>query len=434
MPFKSAQPMKKLAALAILVFSMSPLVTAQTESTIYSFKGGRDGASPAASLIADSAGNLYGTTSAGGGSGNCGTRGGRPVGCGTVFELTPPAQSGGRWTETILYVFQGGTADGVGPVAPLVFDAAGNLYGTTFNGGASKVGTIFELTPPVQQGGAWTESVLYTFSGGDPSSGLVFDPQGNLYGEAFPSNGSPQIFELSPPVVQGGSWTFNVLYTFATFAQGTTPVGGIVLDAGGNLYGTCAGGGTGSGGGCPGGTNCGLVFKLVKPATQGGAWTEKVLHNFTGTNGDGSTPESGVIFHNGNQLYGTTAYGGNGIGDGTVFELSLAAGVWTETTLYQFDRTISGFRPEGGVVFDRQGNLYSDTYFSLGSAGGEVFKLSPPAVQGNPWTLTNLYDFTCGNDGCYTLSRVIFGKGNLLYGTTGLGGIAGDGVVFRITP
>jgi uncharacterized repeat protein (TIGR03803 family) len=149
------------------------------EKVIYNFKGGSDGAAPFSGLIADSAGNLYGTTADGGGT-YCNGQG-----CGTVFELTPPATQGGAWTETVLYSFQGGNA-AAGPEASLIFDAAGNLYGTTYGGGASSDGTVFQLTPPATQGGSWTETVLYSFKGGSdgeyPVASLIFDPAGNLYG------------------------------------------------------------------------------------------------------------------------------------------------------------------------------------------------------------------------------------------------------------
>jgi uncharacterized repeat protein (TIGR03803 family) len=153
-----------------------------SEKVLYSFSGGSDGANPVGALVADKAGNLYGTTSQGGSS-NC------TAGCGIVFELTPPATRGGVWSETVLCRFTGGS-DGAAPESNLTFDAAGNLYGTTASGGgASHAGTVFELAPPSTQGGAWTETVLYSFAGGSdgksPVAGLVFDAAGNLYGTTF---------------------------------------------------------------------------------------------------------------------------------------------------------------------------------------------------------------------------------------------------------
>jgi len=423
----------KLVVLLVLVFTMSALVAAQKEATIYNFQARYDGAEPVG-LIADSAGNLYGTTYQGGGSHNCGGNGTAPIGCGTVFELIAPTHSGGHWTETLLYVLRGGTTDGVGPSSPLVFDQAGNLYGSTLNGGASGLGTIFQLTPPAQPGHAWTETVLYSFGsseGGGPR-GLAIDTEGNLYGEANGADTDGQIFELSPPSAPGGSWTYSSLISF-TGANGADPNGGLILDAHGNLYGATFAGGTGTGLGCPGGNNCGLVFELVKPATEGGTWTERVLYNFTGTNGDGASPFGGVIFHGGNHLYGTTAYGGNDIGDGTVFELSPGPDGWTATTLYQFNRNTGGFRPDAGVVFDHQGNLYSTTTFSADN-GGEVFKLAAPASAGDPWAFALLYDFNCTTGGgCSPLSTPV-NRGNQLFGAAYSGGTAGAGFIYGIIP
>jgi uncharacterized repeat protein (TIGR03803 family) len=424
-----AQPTTKLSALAILVLTMSALAMAQQETTIHTFKSGLDGANPSASLITDSAGNLYGTTAAGGGSINCGARSPHhATGCGTVFELTP--QGDGQWSYTILYAFQGSSTDGATPYTPLVLDAAGNLYGTTYFGGASNLGVIFELSPPGSGGGPWTESVLYSFVNGNPSSGLVFDAQGNLYGEGGAPNADGQIFQLSPPAVAGGSWTFNALFTFPEDGTlGAEPIGGLVVDAGGNLYGG-AGLGGGAGPGCPGEVNCGLIFEVVRPTTAGGAWGQKVLHYFTGS--DGADPLGGVVFHNGNHLYGTTSDGGDDIGDGTVFELSPAAGGdWTETLLFKFNRYAdTGFRPSTGVVFDSQGNLFSTTYFApVGGSG--VFEVSPGAAHSDSWTFSNLYDVNCT---CYGISSLTFDKANVLYGTSVYAGSDGFGVVFAIIP
>jgi uncharacterized repeat protein (TIGR03803 family) len=415
----------KLAAPLVLSFCISSVAAAQKEATVHTFKGGSDGAQPVASLISDSAGNLYGTTSSGGGSPNCGPAGSE-IGCGTVFELTPPSAGVDRWTETVLYAFQGETTDGAGPAAPLVFDASGNLYGTTRGDGQNNHGVIFELSPPADSGGAWTETVLYNFAVGYPTGGLAVDSDGNLYGETT----LPEVYELSPPSAPGGAWTFTDLKTFTTEAGGESPIGGLALDKKGNLYGTSSSGGNGASKGCPVST-CGLVFELVKPTT-GSTWKERVLYNFTGQNGDGATPYSGVVFHGENYLYGTTINGGNGTQIGTVFELSFKSGTWTETILYDFNAA-TGRAPMAGVVFDPKGNLYSTLYYGL-DGGGEVFELSPPAEAGNPWTYTDLFDSNCGADGCYISTGLLLNKAGVLYGTTQAGGTSKDGVVFSVIP
>jgi uncharacterized repeat protein (TIGR03803 family) len=280
------------------------MALAQQERVLYSFRGGRDGRFPApyAGLVADAGGNLYGTTSQGGGSRNCGTSGGIVIGCGTVYEVSPPAAAGGPWTEQVLYAFQD-RADGGGPGATLAIDAAGNLFGTTETEGANGNGTVFELSPPATQGGAWTFSVLYNYvdyDNGFNPNGVVLDQAGNLYSEEYgypDSNGN--IFELSPPASQGDPWTYTLLYSFqgAAVGDGSWPRGSLVFDSQGNLYGA-----TNWGGQTCSWQECGIVFELVKPSSPGGAWTEQVLYSFTGGN-DGAQPYSGVVFRGAN-LYG----------------------------------------------------------------------------------------------------------------------------------
>jgi|HubBroStandDraft_5_1064220.scaffolds.fasta_scaffold02516_6 hypothetical protein len=417
------------AGIALMVLAGSMLAAAQQEAILYSFHGGNDGASPAAGVITDGKGHLFGTTLEGGGSLACGRDDGEVIGCGTVFELGAPLVNG-HATETILYAFPGG-ANGAGPYTPVVFDSAGNLYGTTASAGASKTGLVFELSPP-QGSGPWTESVLYNFAGDSgPLSGVIVDSQGNLYGEAVGPRGSEgTIYELSPPALPGGAWTYTNLFSFPSGGkQGEGPSGGLVSDSRGDLYGTTQSGGTGEGPGCPGGGPCGVVFELVKP-TSPGAWTEKTLYNFTGTNGDGGTPESGVTIHQG-LLYGTTAYGGNDIGDGAVFSLSPPAPGkgWTETTLFQFDRYTGGFRPESGVVFDKAGNLYGSTNFAL-EGEGEIFQLSPSG-QGDSWGENTVYNFGCGSGACAPVGNLL-SYGDWIYGAAG-GGQPGLGVIYKVS-
>ena len=259
---------------------------------------GTDGARPQAGLIFDAAGNLYGTTFYGG-SLSCD----RPSACGTVFELSPPAAGRTAWTEMVLHSFINYT-DGARPAAGLIFDAAGNLYGTTYEAGVSHYGTVFELSPPAAGRTAWTETVLHSFAGAGgavPAAGLIFDSGGHLYGTTYVGGVSDYgtVFELSPPTAGRTAWTETVLHRFAG-TDGTNPVAGLIFDAAGNLYGTTLGGGV---------SDYGTVFELSPPAAGRTAWTETVLHSFAGT--DGANPAAGLIFDAAGNLYGTAAWGGN---------------------------------------------------------------------------------------------------------------------------
>jgi uncharacterized repeat protein (TIGR03803 family) len=416
--------------------------------SLYDFQGGGDGWGPSAILIADKSGNLYGNTTNGGtGSTFCSFDG-----CGTIFELQPPAQPGGPWTKTILYNFQG-IPDGYWPSAGrMVMDKSGNLYGTTQFGGSAPYGygTVFELSPPSQPGGPWTETILYNFTGGNdggvPANGLVADAAGNLYGTtndggAYGQEGSGTIFELSPPPVGGGAWAETTLYSFQQIKDGDEP-NELTLDGKGNLYGTrtadnilCT----------PGNPKfCGSAFELQRRGTN---WQMKLLHQFQGKN-DGSSPWSGMIFDALGNLYGTTiGFGGNiSTAGGIVYELSPPAGStgpWNETILYTFSGGADGGQPLDFLIFDPQGNLYDTTFYggntscNLGLGCGVVFKLAPPSQQGEPWTETVLHTFLGGTDGQDPSAALTWGKNGALYGTaTGGGGSescnGGCGTVFDV--
>jgi uncharacterized repeat protein (TIGR03803 family) len=257
--------------------------------TLYRFKGRKDGSAPYAGLIFDKAGNLYGTTEFGGAYGK-----------GTVFELTPNGD--GTWTESVLHSFTHDGKDGYAPIAGLVLDPAGNLYGTTLGGGAyGNYGTVFQLTPAGD--GSWTESVLHSFARGDgiyPIARLIFDRAGDLYGTTGGDDAYERgtVFKLTPQ--QDGTWTESVLHAF-NGADGRYPWAGVIFDAAGSLYGTTYHGGDHDA--------FGTVFKLTRNKDE--SWTESVLHSFDYA--DGSNPSAGVIFDAGN-LYGTTYNGGDGGG------------------------------------------------------------------------------------------------------------------------
>jgi uncharacterized repeat protein (TIGR03803 family) len=339
---------------------------------------------------------------------------------------------------------------GASPYAPLIFDGAGNLYGTTTDGGAHGYGTVFELVP---EAGGWSERVLYSFRGGSdggfPSGGLVFDSAGALYGITNFDNGScfgtppycGTVFKLTPSSSDG--WTESVIYSFKGGSDGVSPVGALVFDTAGNLYGATGGGGNT---GCEGG-GCGTIFKLTP--TSGGGWTESVLYRFAGSpNGDGAGPNGSLIFDSAGALYGTTGIGGScftfNLGCGTVFKLTPSSGGgWTESILYRFTGGADGIFPNGSPIFDSAGNLYGAT-IEGGNTGcqvsgcGTVFKLTPSS--GGNWTESVLYAFTGGNDQGPGTALIFDSTGNL-YGTTSGGPTENPllpcqycGTVFELTP
>lgn len=411
-----------LAILTLSLLGTGTSVFAQQERALHNFGNDRDGQQPRAALISDAAGNLYGTTITGG-----------AVDGGTVFELTP--KTGGGWTEKILHSFQNNGKDGYWPVASVIFDAAGNLYGTTYQGGTGLCtsndnvigcGVVFELSP--KTGGGWTEKILHSFSYGTdgrfPYASVIFDKKGNLYGttESGGVNGFyGTVFELIPKA--NGDWGEELLHSFdINGTDGYNPYSTLIFDAARNLYGTTWFGGS------PG--DYGVVFELTPAA--GGLWTETVLHGFLSDTNDGTTPYAGLIFDAAGNLYGTTV-GAGVYGFGTVFELTpKTGGGWTETVLYNFGAgTDDGEAPYGRLIFDHAGNLYGTTIGGGNSSdGGTAFELTPSA--GN-WTETVLYRFSDGYTGGPDSGLILDVKGNL-YGTTVYGGPDDAGTVFEIRP
>lgn len=399
---------------AVALMTLAGVGTASAsakETVLYSFACGTDGCGPAGTLARDAAGNLYGATATGG---NLACSVAESYGCGTVFELTP--NSGGGWTETVLYSFTAGT-DGALPYSGVVLDASGNLYGTTSLGGGGTLcgygalgcGTVFKLT---YSNGGWTETVLYSFSGGtdgsNPISGLVLDKVGNLYGTTVTGGGRAYgtVFELSP--ISGG-WTESVLYSFTNGSDGYAPESSVVFDHLGNLYGTAEVGLYGGG----------TVFRLA-PSASG--WTESTIWSFSGGY-DGSGP-TGVIVHEG-ALYGTTSAGGD-YNLGTAFQLTPAIGNWTMNVIHAFTGGNDGGEPLAGLVAGQR-DLYGTTLYGGYYLFGTVFRLTPPKGNGE-WTETVLYNFTGGSDGGNPDSPLTIGPGGL-FGLTDLP----HGLVYEIT-
>ena len=383
------------------------------ELVLHNFGSGFDGVQPNyGSLIPDSAGNLYGTTEFGGAHA-----------CGAVYELSPT--QGGGWTETVLHSFINDGVDGYNPVSGLIFDNAGNLFGTTNYGPG--YGTVFELSPA--QGGGWTEKVIYVFTGpndGRYPRGLAFDSSGNLFGTTANGGiycslfqGCGTVFELSP--TQDGGWTETVLHSFGDGMDGVTPLAPPIIDSAGNLYGTTSAGGLGPGNG--------TVFEL-SPA-EGGGWTFTTIYEF-GALPDGQQPWTGpLVFDSARNLYGTTAAGGTN-NNGTVYELSPGGGgSWTETVLHSFGSGVDGVEPLGGVIVDADGNLFGTTSQGGVDGQGTAFELSPNGSGG--WTEAVLHNFL-GNsaDGGFPFAGLTFGAAGNFYGTTALSGAFNRGTVFEL--
>jgi uncharacterized repeat protein (TIGR03803 family) len=408
MRLRPAPPISSLIVLAITVI-FAPHASASTETVLHSFdiKTGYD---PYGGVVFDQAGNLYGATFYGG-SVDCNHNG-----CGMVYELSPNAD--GTWSEQTIYTFTGGP-DGSHPYSSLVFDAAGNLYGTTYgnNDGGSGVGTAFRLTPGPN--GTWQFSLLHTFAGGKdgarPYGLLAIDNSGNLYGttDQGGSHNAGIAFELSPA---SGAWTETLLHTFTGGQDGSYPIG-LLVAPGGNLYGAAAHGGLGYG----------VIFELSK--SSNGTWKDTVLYSLTNVP-QGASPTSLALDAAGN-IYAATAGGGSSQycygGCGMVFRLSPQSnGTYKYTPLHSFNG--GGGDNPSALILDTAGNLYGATY-SGGNGMGLIFELNP----NSNWDETVIYEFVAAQGGEPVAPLTFDASGNL-YGTAVYGGAGGGGVVFEVTP
>lgn len=407
----------------LMTVALNVLSSAQTESTIFTFAESTD-FWPQGALLEDSAGNLYGSA-----------KGGGVYGVGAFYELSPPAVSGGSWTQTILYSFVPYGGGGYVPISDLVRDQAGAFYGTFFAGGdpSCNCGGVYKLIPPTVQGGAWTEKAIYNFKSSDghlPSYGaLALTKTGTLYGTTIAGGtyDSGVLYQLTTN--NGISYSESVLYSFGNGGDGDTPNGPILIDSLGSLYGvTSLGGAYGQG----------ALYKYV-PAANGNPATESILFSFGGSTTTGSTPSGSLIFDAYGNIYGVTTNGGSAADAGVVYELSPASPTWTETILYTFNTT-SGINPIAGLSWNhKNNNLYGTTSNknSHPAGAGTVFKLVPPAVKGGAWTETTLMQFTYKINGGYPTGVVTRDPNTgTLYGTAQQGGIEGCdlycGVVWQI--
>ena len=343
-----------------LVFKLVKRNSSWVLTPSYTFQGGSDGAHPGASVVIAPNGILYGTTSLGG---NPGCPAG--MGCGTVYQLQPPARACQSvlcpWTKTVLYRFTG-ALDGANPgYGQLVFDHSGNIYGTTGGGGDLGSGVVYQLT---HSSGGWQESVLHSFDGmGDglePLSGVVFDSQANLYGTTVRggAHGNGTVYELTS---SESGWMISKQYDIAN--EGNSPYAGVILDQLGNVYGATLLGGPGNGG---------TIFQLVSSGSQ---WSSSIIGSFSPLGGQGLGAFSNLTMDAAGNLYGTTGTDG-AHGFGSVFKLAPQNGSWVQTTLYDFAGGSDGCNPSGGVTLGPNGYLYGTTQ-GCGAGYGVVWEIAP---------------------------------------------------------
>ncbi len=433
------------SSLALAAFASASSAHASKFEVIYSFEGGTDGAQPVGTLRVDKLGNIVGATRAGGK--NLRREPGHPPGkhcgksCGTIYGLSFAENKTPTAVETVIYAFcsKKDCTDGVVPLDNVISDKKGNLFGTTSGGGQSGCfddtgcGVVFKISPDGR------EHVLYTFTGGNdgghPSSGVIADKQGNLYGTTvdggimtcsdFFDEGCGVLYKLARDGTQ------TILHSFCSepsCTDGWYPSGGLLEDKAGNLYGTTSLGGDQT---CNPGNGCGVVFKL----SPSGTYT--VLHTFR-SDGDGINPQTALIMDKAGNLYGTTAFGGGSNctrgqdSCGTVFKVAPDG---TETVLYAFKGGRDGALPFASPLLDRNGNLYGTTANDGnaqrrgcdGLGCGTVYKVTQDGTE------TVLHRFGVGNQGGNPFAGLIFHKG-YLFGSAINGGEHHHGTIFRIKP
>jgi uncharacterized repeat protein (TIGR03803 family) len=351
---------------------------------------------------------------------------GGQFGAGTVFRISP---AGSGWTETVLYSFTGG-ADGGQPYGGVTLDAAGNIYGTGVIGGTGGVcaedgcGVTFKLT---NTGSGFTQSVIHHFAGPDgsgPGGPVVFDNAGNLYGMT-PTGGTDGLGVIYQLVPgPGGTWTQNVIHNFTGGADGGTgSAGRLLLDPNGNFYGVATVGGL---------YGQGIVFHLTSDSgTPSGPWTLRPIYDFKGSP-DASFPYGGLIFDKHGNLYGTTYYGGTD-GLGAVYKLDKRSGVWVESVLHSFTGGSDGANPISHLVLGPKGRMYGTTSEGGSSCGcGTIFKMTQKA--NGLWQESIVYRFEGAPDGSYAYNGLTVDPAGNLYGSTVHGGDDDDGSVYQFKP
>ena len=396
-------PFAMAIAIASILTIAAPTGSAQTVKILYSSTG----PSPQANVTFDAAGDLFWTANY------------------LINELTPG--SGGSWSYSEpfdSYNYNNYESD---PEGTVVFDSAGNMYAAV-GPARDNDGYILELTPAA--GGTWTPQTIYAFPptatyGSSPYAGLIFDTAGNLYGTtayggaygAQYSGGT--VFELSPQA--GGGWKHQILHSFGNGTDGSIPVTKLILDSAGNLYGATESGGIYS---------QGTVYKLTKQPS--GAWKEQILHHF-GSGTDGQSPIQQIAMDAGGAIYGTTT-GGGLYGQGAAFELiQQENGAWKENLIHSFGSGTDGSGPYSGVTLDAAGHVYGTTFFGGTLGGGVLFELIPHG-NGAAFAEKIVHDFVASGDGTNPLAGVTFDSSGNIFGTTEGGGANGEGIVYEIVP
>jgi uncharacterized repeat protein (TIGR03803 family) len=419
--------LKAACAAALIIGALAALsdgaLADPVKTTIYRFKGGKDGAWPLGPLVSDKAGNLYGVTFEGGVND-----------MGTVFMLSPPVAPDTRWKKTILHTFAGKPNDGRRPMTRLTLHGS-RIYGTTFSDGIGQPGSsgsVFRLTPP-KDGGAWTYEILHSFTedvnGYGPAWPLVLDADGAIYGLLMAGGAVPRaagvVYKLTP--AKKAPWPQTVLYTFTDLFDGGPHVfggaSGLIFDATGALITTSFAGGA---------NNAGTVFRFSPSSSS----ALDILHSFGGSNSGDSYPTFGVVADATGVLYGTTSSGGVN-GTGTVFMLTppvAPATAWTYSKLYDAPaddpNTPQYGTPNGLVIGEHRALLGSASGGRFGY--GFVFRLQRPAAGQTDWQASVLYDFRGGANGAAP-GGLLFGRDKVIYGVTAKGGTACDcGTIFKI--
>jgi uncharacterized repeat protein (TIGR03803 family) len=380
----------------LILIAFSPSAFAQHYKVIHNFTNvGTDGATPYGGVILDRKGSLYGATYLGG-----------KFGSGSIYKMSP---HGNSWKYTSMYSLHG-LLDGAGPAFGTLANHNGALFGTTEGGGYA--GTAFQVGPCPS---VCNEAVMHSFGhgtdGNEPIGGVVFDQQGNLYGTTLlgGDSGNGTVFEIAASGVE------SVIYSFTGGLDAVNPAAGVTIDDQGNIYGTTSFGGA---------YGDGAIYKLTR---LGSTWNESVIYDFQGLD-DGQNPVGGLVFDKSGNIYGGTFDGGVN-GGGVVYELSPTSEGWTFTTLYSFTGGYGGIYNK--LTFDGKGNLYGVLNGESANGLGSVFKLTPGTAG---WTYTDLYDFSGGANGAIPYCRIAVDANGNIFGTAVVGGTSNQGVVFEITP